>query len=197
MRTIAKQYFDSLDDLLGRIQATDAQGGTLQLTAAMELAAQEVERRRGTGKLIFIGNGASAAISSHMSTDYWKNGRIRAVPFSDPALLTCMGNDYGYQHIFEKPVEMFADPGDLLMAISSSGRSENILLAAKAAHAAGAEVMTFSGFSPDNPLRALGKINFFVPCDKYGPVEVLHHAICHGILDTLIEARRRGESHNG
>ncbi|MBF0319214.1 MAG: SIS domain-containing protein [Nitrospirae bacterium] len=148
-----------------------------------------VQQAESGGKLMFIGNGASAAISSHMSTDFWKNGRIRAVAFNDPALLTCMGNDYGYRHVFEKPVEMFADAGDILIAISSSGRSENILLAVAAAIKKGCKVITLSGFDADNPLSSLGDCNFYVPANTYGPVEVLHHFICHCILDSIMKVR--------
>lgn len=197
MHDIAKELFASLGRLLPLVAASDGGGAPLEIPAALALAARAVECRRGKGKLVFVGNGASAAISSHMSTDYWKNGGIRSMAFNDPSLLTCMVNDYGRPLMFAKPVEMFCDPQDMLVAISSSGQSENILNAAAAARSLGVTVMTLSGFQPDNPLRRLGDINFYVPCSSYGPVEVLHHAICHCILDTLLEHRRRGETCNG
>ena len=96
---------------------------------------------------MFIGNGASVAISSHMATDYWINGGIRAVAFNDSSLLTCISNDYGYKYVFEKSIEMFADNGDILFAISSSGKSENICI--KGVHTAKARecnAITLSGF---------------------------------------------------
>jgi len=81
---------------------------------------------------------------------------------------------------------MFADAGDVLIAISSSGRSENILRGVAAARAKGCAVITLSGFESGNPLSTLGDVNFYVPSKAYGPVEVLHHSICHCILDTLM-----------
>jgi D-sedoheptulose 7-phosphate isomerase len=140
-------------------------------------------------KLMFIGNGASAAISSHMSTDYWKNGGMRAIAFNDSSLLTCISNDYGYPYVFEKPIEMFADPGDILMAISSSGKSENIINGVKAARSKKCGVITFSGFSPDNPLVKSGDYNFHVSSPDYGPVEIIHLSICHCICDLIIQEK--------
>ena len=138
---------------------------------------------------MFIGNGASAAISSHMSTDYWKNGGMRAIAFNDSSLLTCISNDYGYPYVFEKPIEMFADPGDILMAISSSGKSENIINGVKAARSKKCGVITFSGFSPDNPLVKSGDYNFHVSSPDYGPVEIIHLSICHCICDLIIQEK--------
>jgi len=143
-------------------------------------------QKKAGGKLYFIGNGASAAIASHQAVDFWKNAEVPSLCFNDPALLTCMGNDFGYAHVFEKPVEMFMEGRDILFAISSSGASENILRAAVAAKGKRAGIITLSGFKASNPLRHLGDLNFYVPASKYGHVEVVHHSICHCILDTLV-----------
>ena len=148
-----------------------------------------IEQTRFNKKLIFIGNGASAAIASHMSTDYWKNGGMRAIAFNDSSLLTCISNDYGYKHVFEKPIEMFADEGDILMAISSSGKSENILRGTQAARSKKCSVITFSGFSPENPLSQTGDYNFYVASPSYGQVEIIHLTICHCICDALIQEK--------
>ncbi len=95
------------------------------------------------------------------------------------------GNDLGYDQVFAKQIEMHGRPGDLVIAISSSGRSANILNAVKAARAAKSAVVTFSGFAADNPLRSLGNINFYIASDRYGFVEIGHLTICHAILDFL------------
>lgn len=179
-------YYAALADLSSRMRVTEAGGGICTFEAGVEKTIGIIRSAAPSGKIIFIGNGGSAAISSHMSTDFWKNGGIRAVAFNDSSLLTCIGNDYGYPFIFEKPLEMFADQQDVLIAISSSGRSENILRGAKAARTKGCRIITLSGFDSDNPLSAMGDINFYVPSRQYGPVEVLHHSICHCILDTLM-----------
>ena len=138
---------------------------------------------------VAINRWPSAAIASHQAVDYWKNGGMRAVAFNDSSLLTCVGNDYGYPHVFEKPVEMFADSGDILIAISSSGRSENILRGSKAALSKGCGLITMSGFTVDNPLRSMGRLNFYAPSSFYGYVEITHLALCHCIVDSIIERR--------
>ena len=81
---------------------------------------------------------------------------------------------------------MFADPEDVLMAISSSGQSENILRAASAAKNKALKLVTFSGFEKENPLRKLGDVNFYVPAANYGFVEIAHLSICHCLVDAVI-----------
>jgi len=138
---------------------------------------------RAGGKLMFFGNGGSAGICSHLAVDFSKNGGLRAMAFNDASALTCLGNDIGYENVFAKQIEFHGRSGDLLVAISSSGRSPNILNAVKAGRAANCKVVTFSGFSEDNELRSLGDANFFVRSKEYGFVEVAHLALCHAVLD--------------
>ncbi len=191
MGKFAIEYYQKLKSNIDAITTTDQNGKTIDFPTGVEIASQLIIERTSIGnKLMFIGNGASAAISSHMSTDFWKNGGMRAVAFNDSSLLTCIGNDYGYEFLFEKPVEMFAEQGDILMAISSSGSSANILNGANAARKKECKVITFSGFRADNPLRKLGDINFYVPVDEYGPVEIVHHSICHCILDCILSKKK-------
>ena len=78
-------------------------------------------------QLFFIGNGGSSAIASHMTTDFMKNGGMNTYSLYDNAVTTCMGNDYGYEHIFSRPMEFLVKEGDLVVAISSSGNSCNII----------------------------------------------------------------------
>jgi D-sedoheptulose 7-phosphate isomerase len=190
MRKLSKNYFASLGQVMTEITVSIADAAPASFHDGVEAACHLiVTQSKGGKKLMFIGNGASASIASHMSTDFWKNGGMRATAFNDSSLLTCIGNDYGYRHLFEKPVEMFAESGDILVAISSSGKSENILRGVQAARGKGCKVITMSGFQKDNPLLQLGDINFYVPADEYGPVEILHTAICHGILDVIMKGR--------
>ena len=185
---------DSIEKYLGLyvkafndLSATNADGLSMPLNAALaEAAALIVERTNAKGKVIFVGNGGSAGIASHQAVDFWKNGGMRAISFNDSSLLTCIANDYGYDHVFEKPVEMFADDGDVLIAISSSGQSQNIRLAVDAAIAQNCSVITFSGFSEKNPLRKMGELNFYLASNEYGPVEILHLTLCHTLLDAIM-----------
>jgi D-sedoheptulose 7-phosphate isomerase len=135
---------------------------------------------------MFVGNGGSAGIAGHLAIDFAKNGGVRAVTFNDPSSLTCLGNDLGYDQVFAKQIEMQAFAGDVLIAISSSGGSKNILNAARAAANLKCEVVTLSGFSADNDLRRLGDVNFFVNSAVYGFVETAHQTILHAILDTAM-----------
>jgi len=181
------RFLDDVRAALESIEAVAGGGRTLTIEAGIAEAIDVIVGAAGSGrKLMFVGNGASAAIASHQSVDYWKTGGMRATAFNDPAQLTCLGNDYGYVHVFEKAVEMFADPGDVLVAVSSSGRSENILRAARAARDKSCRVITLSGFERANPLRMLGDVNFYVPSKTYGHVEVTHVALLHGILDAIV-----------
>lgn len=138
-------------------------------------------------RLFFIGNGGSAAIASHMATDYQKNGSMPTMCFNDAASLTCISNDLGYQNVFTLPLERHARLGDVLFAISSSGASGNIINAARYAKEHRMNVVTLSGFEPDNPLRRLGGVNFYVPSKSYGTVEIAHLAILHSLLDETIK----------
>ena len=198
MDTTPKNYFDDLSQLLSGVSATDSRGLSLGLENALDSTIKLVQGLSLTkGKLLFIGNGGSAAIASHQAVDYWKNGGIRAMAFNDASLLTCVSNDYGYAHVFEKPIEMFAQEEDTLFAISSSGKSENILRGVRAAQEIGCRVVTFSGFDKGNPLRSLGDINFYIASGSYGLVEISHLALSHYILDRCMELAESQKGQTG
>ena len=186
MNKYAKNYYRHLADLMNSVKFISNERNNIDFYEGIGMVCNLILSQASSGhKLMFIGNGASAAISSHMSTDFWKTCGIRAVAFNDSSLLTCLGNDFGYEYIFEKPIEMFADRGDVLVAISSSGKSENILRGVNLAKSKDCSVVTLSGFKDDNPLSSAGDFNFYVSAQEYGPVEVIHHSICHCILDAI------------
>lgn len=139
--------------------------------------------RSTSGKAMLIGNGGSAAIASHMQNDLCNTLDIRAIVFNEAALLTALSNDRGYGCVFERPVELWGNPGDLLLAISSSGQSESILRAVRASAARGCRTITFSGFRAENPLRQMGDLNFYVAAQAYGYAEVAHTALMHLLTD--------------
>jgi D-sedoheptulose 7-phosphate isomerase len=181
-----QNYFLALSDLLCRIDVTSKRGARLEFAeAATALMATARATHAAGNKLIFVGNGGSAAIASHMATDYSKNGGVRSLSLNDGTMLTCLGNDLGFDRVFAKQIELHARARDLVIAISSSGRSKNILNAIDAAEAAGCRIVTMSGFTPDNPLRRRGEWNFYVASDRYGFVEIGHLTICHAVLDFL------------
>jgi D-sedoheptulose 7-phosphate isomerase len=192
---LIESYIDVLTSTVRTAVATDLHGRSAPLDAAIEWA---VDTARGVtekgGKIIFAGNGGSAAIASHMATDFSKNGGMRAWAMNDGSMLTCLANDYGYEHVFAKQIEFHGRAGDLLVAISSSGRSPNILAAVRVARRLGCTVLTMSGFRPDNPLRSTGDMNLYLESQAYGFVEVGHLALCHAIVDySMAQASRGGQ----
>jgi D-sedoheptulose 7-phosphate isomerase len=177
-------YYEQIQARLAQTQVSDRDGRPFaQETAVSLVIAWAREVHAAGGKLMFIGNGGSAAIASHMATDFSKNGEIRALALNDGSMLTCLSNDLGYEQVFARQLELFAMAGDLLIAISSSGRSPNILEAVAVARKRGCRIVTLSGFGADNPLRQQGDINFYLASDQYGVVEIGHLTICHAILD--------------
>jgi D-sedoheptulose 7-phosphate isomerase len=190
MQEIIKNHHKNFINLLDSIRVTDNNSNQLDIFQGIKSVCDIIKKQSEVDiKLLFIGNGGSAAIASHMAIDFWKNGGIKATAFNDSSLLTCISNDFGYNHVFEKPIEVFANKNDILFAISSSGKSENILRGVQTAKSKGCTVITFSGFDMDNPLRSMGICNFYVPSHEYGHVEVIHQYICHWILDVIIEFR--------
>ena len=143
-------------------------------------------KRRGS-QCFFVGNGGSAAIASHMTADYMKNGGMNTYSLYDNAVTTCMGNDYGYEYIFSRPMEFLIREGDLLVAISSSGNSVNIMNAIETAREKKAAVITFTGFEADNKVRKMGDVNVYVPCNKYGMVESIHNLMLQQVVDLIMD----------
>lgn len=183
----AVSFLDQLYDVYREFQTTDRKGRSMPLEKGLVQALTEiVDCSYRKGKLILIGNGGSAAIASHQAVDYWKNGGIPAMTFNDSSLLTCIGNDCGFENLFSEPINRFANKGDVLLAISSSGRSLNILNGVKRAKELGCSIITFSGFTPNNPLRRMGTVNFYVPSSAYGLVEVSHLTLIHAMLREVI-----------
>jgi D-sedoheptulose 7-phosphate isomerase len=144
-----------------------------------------VEITRKSKRIFFIGNGGSNAICSHMMEDFAKMGRFPTFAFSDAAMITCYANDYGYEHAMEEWLKIHFTSEDLLIAISSSGESKNILNAVSHANSINRNVITLSGFKAGNTLSKTGLLNFYLPVSNYGIVECFHQVILHLVLDIL------------
>jgi D-sedoheptulose 7-phosphate isomerase len=142
-------------------------------------------------KVIIAGNGGSASIASHVAIDLTKAAGIRAINFNEPNLLTCFSNDYGYKNWLKKALEFYSLPGDILILISSSGKSENIINGAKISKKLGINLITLSGFSKKNTLVNKGLINFHVPSSNYNVVESMHLIILLQIVENLIDKKIR------
>ena len=139
-----------------------------------------------SGKAIFSGNGASAAIASHAALDFTKQAKIKSVTFHDSALITAYSNDYGYDNWFKKVLESNLNQDDVLILISVSGESPNIIEAAKYAKSKKNKIVTFTGKSIDNKLKSLGDINFWVDSNSYNIVEGIHMIWITTVVDMII-----------
>ncbi len=188
-----ESYFRTLQNALENVQYTDSCGEPLSRVQAYErtLAIATEAAERGLPQM-FIGNGGSAAIASHMAIDFSKNAGLPAMCFNDGAALTCLGNDFGYEEVFARQLEFHAREGSVLFAISSSGTSKSILRGVEVALARGCRIITISGFSPTNPLRSMGEINFHVNLNDYGIVEVAHTTIIHAVVELKRAMSLRG-----
>ena len=174
------QYFETIFQGLKSIDSAQ-----LEQVAAMVWAAHQ-----SGNKIILVGNGGSAAMASHVAVDFTKAASIRAVNFNEADLITCFANDYGYERWVAKALEAYADPGDLVILISSSGKSQNILNGAEKAKNMGVSVITVSGFLSDNPLRKLGDLNLWADSSEYNIVEMTHHVWLVAVIDYLIETKK-------
>lgn len=180
----AREYLADLGRLFEQVEATDRDGAAVSLDQAMTSAVDLVCGLRGSrNKAMLIGNGGSAGIVSHMQNDLFKMVHVRALVFTEQPLLTALANDDGYETVFRQPVERFADPGDVLFAVSSSGESKSITTAVTAGRDKDCRIITLSGFKPANRLRQLGDVNLYVPNTSYGYVELTHAILLHCIAD--------------
>lgn len=171
-------YFDRL------LRANELNAGLVEAIATTRDIF--LEAKRLGAKVAIVGNGGSAGISAHIAIDLSKNGKIPAICFNDAAQITCLANDYGFENWIAHAVRMNLHPGDVLVAISSSGKSPNILNAVKAAKELDLKVVTLSGFLPDNPLRKLGDVNFWADSRAYNIVETAHQFWLMSVIDLII-----------
>jgi D-sedoheptulose 7-phosphate isomerase len=158
-----------------------------ELERATTMVRETVDRG---GTLFFCGNGGSAADAQHMATEYvvrYMRNR-RAYPAialtTDTSLLTAAGNDFGFDHVFERQVEALAKPGDLLVIHSTSGNSPNVLLAAQAAKQKDVRVLSFSA-RDGGQLRALSDHSVVIPTQRTDRAQELHLCIEHIICDIV------------
>jgi len=182
--TWAQRYFENLHRSISTPDITE------KLFEVRRIWVSAIEDGR---KIIFAGNGGSAAIASHCSVDLTRAAGMRAVNFNEADLITCFANDYGYAEWLAKAVESYGDPGDALVLISSSGRSPNILRAADIGKALRLTVITLSGFDADNPLRSAGQTNLWVDSHSYNVVEMTHHVWLLAVIDMQIALTRQAE----
>ena len=141
-------------------------------------------------KVMIFGNGGSSAVASHVAIDLTNAANIRCQNYADSSLITCFSNDYGYENWVKKTIENYADDGDVLILISSSGMSKNMINAVRQKSKKFSFIATFSGFSENNIIRKSGNISFWVNSNIYNYVENIHQIWLLSIVDSIIAKQK-------
>ena len=156
--------------------------------SALERAAALLIQAHAEGRTVFLmGNGGSSSTASHLACDLAKSARVaghpplRAISLTDNvALLTALANDLDYDRVFSESLATFARPGDVVIAISASGRSPNIIAGLEMAAAIGLRSIGMLGFD-GGPALSRVDVALHVPSDDYGIVESVHSALAHAL----------------
>lgn len=155
------------------------------LSKKIELTTKALKKTYKKNKIIIFGNGGSSTIASHFTIDIIKNTKLECINFNDPAIITCFSNDYGYEKWITKALKIYSKKSDVLILISSSGNSKNMINAANFAKKNKLNLITFTGFKKDNKLNGRGKINFWVDSLNYNHIENIHQIILLTICDYI------------
>ncbi len=172
-----KKYFDEINENL-----------LLNHKLLFSLKDLILKTKKNNGKIIIFGNGGSASTSNHVSVDLTKNANIQSINFNEANLITCFSNDYGYEKWITKAIEFYSNKRDLVIILSVSGESKNLVNAAKWCKKNKLNVVTFTGKSKNNSLIKINKkkLNFFVNSNSYNIVEIVHHALLLCVVDMII-----------
>ena len=186
-----QRHFNGSRELLERVA-----GDRDFLAAVGSIADRIVRILRDGGKLLIAGNGGSAADAQHVAAEFLSRFAIDRNPLpaialtTDTSVLTAIGNDYGFEHVFERQVRGLGRKGDALIAISTSGRSLNVLAALKAARAIGMITIGFGGAAGE--MQPLCDLSLAVPSRDTALIQQIHitsfHAIC-GIVERELFAK--------
>lgn len=188
-----EDYLTEISHACKNAEVTDSWGGMLRLEQGMKILAEKTEFvKSAKGLLFFCGNGASATMAEHMSHDYFQNAEVNTTTCAETAHITAVSNDLTFEEVFCYRINRILGEKDILVTISSSGNSPNVIKAAEAARGKGSYIVTFSGKAPENPSRKIGDLNFYVPLWTYGMVESAHAVLLHGCLDYYLDKYMEG-----
>ena len=172
-----KQYNKSIYELINNVNAN-----------FIEQSVQLIQRSiHNKSKVYIIGNGGSASIASHVSVDFVKVAKVSSSTFNNSNLITCFANDYGYENWVVEAIKAYTNINDLIILISSSGTSKNIVNAAQYCKDNNIDLITLSGFTKDNPLSTLGNVNFHIESIEYNYIEMSHHIILLALVDIFVK----------
>lgn len=186
-----KSSLQSLSSVLDGLIVTDKTGTVIDADTGFATLVKWTDAcRQDKRRIYFIGNGASASMASHFSTDLAKNAEVPTEVFTDCSLITATGNDFGYEQTFAYPLSQRMVAGEVLIAISSSGNSPNAVEAVTKAQELGGLAVTVTAMSSDNAMRRLGDLNFYLPAETYGMAESGHAVVLHHLVDIFSERTR-------
>lgn len=184
--SVWSKHTNSLQNCLESLEVTCESINTCACDQAFNKWKDLTVTLRENGRIIYlIGNGASASMASHFSADLAKNAHVHTQVFTDLALITAVANDFSYDQVFVEPLKRRLTPNDMLVGISSSGNSPNVVNACRYASELGASVVTITAMKPDNKMRQIGDLNFWIPADTYGMAETGHACILHYWMDSV------------
>ena len=190
MKNYTKDYFAAIKNGLDAMIATDKEGAVLGHDEALEAWADKCEElKKEKGIFFFCGNGASATMAEHMSHDCFQNADFLTETCSETSHITAISNDVSYEDVFSYRISKMLGEKDMLITISSSGNSPNVVKAIKTARELGVFIVTVSGKKEDNQSRQMGDLNFYVPLETYGMVESAHAVLLHCWLDMYMGGR--------
>lgn len=153
----------------------------------LEFIGKKLEvQKKNKDRVLFFGNGASSSIAGHAALDFTKQGGLRSICFHDPALLTAFGNDFGYENAFSEIIKHYYRENDIVIFISVSGESPNIINALETAKDLGLYTIGFSGKSKSNSLSMGASFSFWVDSNAYNIVENIHSAWLLSLCDYII-----------
>ena len=168
-----KQYNNSIYELINNVNAN-------LIDQSVQLIQKSIHNK---SKVYIVGNGGSASIASHVSVDFAKVARVPSSTFNNSNLITCFANDYGYENWVVEAIKAYTNINDLIILISSSGTSKNIVNAAQYCKDNNIDLITLSGFTKNNPLSTLGNVNFHIESTEYNYIEMSHHIILVALVD--------------
>ncbi len=183
MENYYENFTNQITNVLKEMVTTQGTNTISQEEAFQKWSDITTNLKNANKDMYFVGNGASAAMAAHMSADASKNGEIKAHCFNESSLMTAIGNDIDYTDVFAYPLNRYANEGDVLVTISSSGNSPNIIKAIEVARSKKMTIITLSGMKEDNKSRNMGDLNFWIPSKSYGIVESTHQCLLHCWLD--------------
>lgn len=194
MMKYGKEYFDTVRRGLSHMSVTNGEGKCISSEEGLQQWAETAYRiqQETKGLMFFCGNGASASMAEHMSHDWFQNAVVNTATCAETTHLTAISNDIGYEEVFSYRIRRILSNRDMLIGISSSGNSPNIVNAIRAAKEKKAFIVTVSGMKEDNKIRRMGDLNFYVPLSSYGEVESAHAVLLHCALDSFLDTYMGG-----